>query len=359
MKIKHFLCGVVAMLLVGLGGMCLWTRTLGSPECAREVMLAAAALALPDGSYDSSDARTTAENPGQTVTEAQLPSANISSAASYDEEVYSESPELYAEEVHYPVVETQYATGELGYNSFFVKNSTDYKLDIESYLSRSLGFEFEDNDEVQVLIVHTHTSESYLTYDAGYYHESFYPRSTDSERNMVRVGRAIAEGLREHGIGVVHATEVHDNPKYDGAYYRSYDTIEKYLKMYPNIKVVLDIHRDSISYGSEGGKVKPTFTYNGKKAAQIMIMAGYDPEGYYDFPFWEDNLTFALKLQDTAETLYPGMTRPLYFGNFAYNMNVNNGSLLIEVGTDANTLSEAVYTGDLLANVLAKVLQSG
>lgn len=357
-RIKSVLCGVVAILLVGLAGMCLWTRTFSSSECTREVMLAAAALALPDGSYDSHNSRATAINPVQTVADTQPSPMGINSDVSYDEAIYSESPQLYDEEVHYPIVETQYATGELGYNSFFVKNSTDYNLDIESYLSRSLGFEFEDNDEVQVLIVHTHTCESYLTYDAGYYHESFYPRSSDNERNMVRVGRAIAEGLREHGIGVVHATEVHDDPKYDGAYYRSYDTIEKYLKMYPNIKVVLDIHRDSISYGSEGGKVKPTFTYNDKKAAQIMIMAGYDPDGYYEFPFWEDNLTFALKLQDTAETLYPGMTRPLYFGNFAYNMNVNNGSLLIEVGTDANTLSEAVYTGELLSNVLAKVLQS-
>lgn len=52
------------------------------------------------------------------------------------------------------------------------------------------------------------------------------------------------------------------------------------------------------------------------------------------------------------------MTRPLYFGDFAYNMNVNNGSLLIEVGTDMNTLEEAKYTGELLGKVLAKVLQS-
>ena len=56
--------------------------------------------------------------------------------------------------------------------------------------------------------------------------------------------------------------------------------------------------------------------------------------------------------------MYPGMTRPLYFGNFVYNMNLNTGSMLIEVGTDANTLEEAVFTGGLLGNVLAEVLQS-
>ncbi len=353
------LCGIMAVCLVGLAGMCLWTRVFGSADCTREVMLAAAALALPDGSYSRTTVTNTTGARQETTAQENTITTDLTSTATFDEYVYSENADLYADEAHFPVVETQYSTGELGYNDFFVKNSTDYDLDIGSYLARSLGFEFEDSDKVQVLIMHTHTSESYLTYDAGYYHESFYPRSSDPERNMLRVGAAVAEGLRRQGIGVVQAREVHDDPQYDGAYYRSWDTIEKYIEMYPDIKVVLDLHRDSISYGSNGGKVKPTFTASGRKAAQIMIMAGYDPDGYYDFPFWEDNLAFALKLQNTAEEMYPGMTRPLYFGNFAYNMNINNGSLLIEVGTDANTLKEAVYTGELLSNVLARVLQSG
>ncbi len=358
-KLRVAVCAVLAICLVGLAGMCLWTRTVGSADCTREVMLAAAALALPDGKYSRTTVTNTTAALQETIASGNIGNTDFASSATLDEYIYSEEAELYADEAHFPVVETQYSTGELGYNNFYVKNSTEYDLDIGSYLARSLGFEFEDTDEVQVLIVHTHTSESYMTYDAGYYHESFYPRSNDPERNMLRVGKAVADGLKRQGIGVVQAREVHDDPKYDGAYYRSWDTIEKYIKKYPDIKVVLDLHRDSISYGTNGGKVKPVFTVSGRKAAQIMIMAGYDPDGYFEFPFWEDNLALALKLQDTAEQMYPGMTRPLYFGNFAYNMNINNGSLLIEVGTDANTLEEAVYTGELLSNVLARVLQSG
>ncbi|MBQ4569962.1 MAG: stage II sporulation protein P [Ruminococcus sp.] len=358
-KLRMAVCALLAVCLVGLAGMCLWTRVFGSADCTREVMLAAAALALPDGSYSRTTVTNTTGAEQEDTAPEDVSSTKHVSTSTLDEYVYSENPNLYAHEAHFPVVETQYSTGEVGYNDFYVKNSTEYELDIGSYLARSLGFEFEDSDDVQVLIVHTHTSESYLTYDAGYYHEGFYPRSNDPERNMLRVGKAVAEGLERQGIGVVQAREVHDDPKYDGAYYRSWDTIEKYIEKYPKIKVVLDLHRDSISYGTNGGKVKPTFTVSGRKAAQIMIMAGYDPDGYFEFPFWEDNLALALKLQDTAEQMYPGMTRPLYFGNFAYNMNINNGSLLIEVGTDANTLEEAVYTGELLSNVLARVLQSG
>lgn len=355
-KIKGLFCGVLAICLVITGVTCLWTRVSNKNFSSKQVMLAAAALSMPDGSLEDNNGKIKYNNNAKSLKNDVKAALPVIKNQIID--VFSENPSVYANENHYPVLENTYSNGEFGYNNFFVKNTTGYEFDIGRYLNRSLGFDFEDDGRVQVLIVHTHTSESYLTYDAGYYHESFYPRSEDPERNMIRVGEALRQGLEAQGIGVVHATEIHDSPQYDGAYYRSYDTIEQYLKMYPDIKVVLDLHRDSIGYGSDGGKVKPTFTVNGKKAAQIMIMAGYDPDGYYDFPFWQDNLTFALKIQNTAENMYPGMTRPLYFGNFVYNMNVNNGSLLIEMGTDVNTLEEAVFTGELLSNVLAKVLQS-
>ena len=88
-----------------------------------------------------------------------------------------------------------------------------------------------------------------------------------------------------------------------------------------------------------------------------MIMCGNDNYGYYNFPDWEQNMSLAVKLQSVAETKYPGMTRPLYFGNFMYNMNLAPGSLLIEIGTDANTLEEAVNSGEMLGDVVATVLK--
>lgn len=359
-RIKSFFCIVLGAVLVGLAGLCLWTRTSRFTLGTDQAILAAAALSLPNGGYQLLNVPPSTQSNSSTAEGSSDAALTYpTTVATPDEDVYSEDPSVYDGQKHFPIIETLYSDGEFGFNNFFVKNSTGVSLDIEKYLNAPLGFEFENSNKVQVLIVHTHTSESYMTYDAGYYHESFYPRSKDNSRNMVRVGEAIAESLRRNGIGVVHAEEMHDSPQYTGAYTRSYDTIMKYMEEYPDIKVVLDIHRDSISHGDQGGKVKPTFTYNGNKAAQIMIMAGCDPDGSKDFPFWEENLSFALKLQNTAEEMYPGMTRPLYFGNFAYNMNVNNGSLLIEIGTDANTLSEAVYTGELLGNVLTRVLQTG
>lgn len=255
----------------------------------------------------------------------------------------------------YPVIEQQFGSSGEDYDNFSVKNTTDYDIDYEQLLSNDLGFEMSNTDSPQVLIVHTHTTESYLINDNGYYYTDYPFRNTDSSRNMVAVGNEIVKSLESNGVSAVQATEIHDTT-YTGSYDRSEQTIYKYMEEYPDIKVILDIHRDAVGYDDERGKYKPTFTYNGKKAAQIMIMSGYDPYNSYGLGHWQENLTFALKLQQKAEELYPGMTRPLYFGDFAYNMFINNGSLLIEVGTETNTLSEAKYTGELLGNVVAEVL---
>lgn len=73
-----------------------------------------------------------------------------------------------------------------------------------------------------------------------------------------------------------------------------------------------------------------------------------------DFPDWEKNLSLALKLQTTAERLYPGMTRPLSFDYFSYNEPLCDGSLLIEIGSEANSIDEAEYTGELLGKAIAE-----
>lgn len=301
-----------------------------------------------------------AENPlaDENTTDDNDESTEAASDDSAEQPETIDPAEEFAGETAYPVFETNIGASGTIYENISVKNTTGSEIDIASLLSRDLGFQIDDSSEVQVLIVHTHATEGYMAYDNGTYHESFSPRNTDNTQNVCAVGEAIAAELSRQGIGVINDTTQHDNPSYSGAYDRSLETINSYLEKYPNIKVILDIHRDSIGYGGEQGKTKPTFTFDGKKAAQIMIMSGYDGNGEYGFPFWEENLVFALKLQKTAEDMFPGMTRPLYFGDFAYNMNVNNGSLLIEIGTDMNTLDEAKYSGELLGKVLAKVLQS-
>lgn len=253
----------------------------------------------------------------------------------------------------YPVVEISSSDGNMSYDNIEFHNTTSYDPDIKALLDSDLPFTLKDNSTVQVLIYHTHTCERYLDEDCGYYYEDYYPRSTDGEKGVIAVGDRIAASLKEHGVGVVHDKTLHDYPSYDGSYARSLETITEYKKKYPGIVVTLDIHRDAMT-ADNGTKYKPTFSYNGKKAAQIMIMSGHGDSD--DFPTWDENLIFATKLQKECEDSYPGMTRALYFGEFSYNMDFNNGSLLIEVGTDANTVDEAAYSGELLGKALSAVL---
>ena len=161
---------------------------------------------------------------------------------------------------------------------------------------------------------------------------------------MVRVGKAICEEIEKAGYAVIHDTEIHDL-SYNGAYEHSRKKVEEYLKKYPAIEIVLDIHRDAIQQ-NDGTKIKPTATIQGKKAAQIMIISGCEEAGnpVENFPDWRYNLTFAVHLQKQLETMFPGITRPLYFSPRKYNMNLTHCSLLVEVGSDANTLEEAVFT---------------
>jgi len=352
-KLKNICYSLISISLVSLAVMCISVRL---PQCIddEDIVVAAAALTMSKGSYTTMRNTSPTEKPVVAETKAPTETENTTVSSEFDSSYYNTFAK-HVKSVKYPVYTKQYTSGGSKYQNFYVKNSTSYDLNIGKTLNSELGFKMEDNDDVQVLIYHTHTCESYLDKDVGYYYSDYYPRTEDDRYNVTRVGDAIVQQLKNAGIGAIHDKTVHDL-SYNGSYSRSRETVMKNLKKYPKIKVTIDIHRDSI--GSDTYKVKPTFDHKGKKGAQIMIMTGYDSDGYFNFPDWNYNLRFALKLQQQCESDYGGMTRPLNFGNFAYNMNVNTGSLLIEVGTDANTLEEAVYSGNLLGKALAKVLQN-
>ncbi len=253
------------------------------------------------------------------------------------------------------IIESQIGSGGTKCENFYVKNTTGEDINFDSELKNKPEINIKNTSEPQVLIFHTHTSESYMSKDLGFFYESFYPRSLDSSKNVTRVGQAIADKLSEKGIGVIHDETYHDNPTYNGSYSRSAETIKDNLNKHPSIQVVIDIHRDSLGT-NESGKIKPTFKYGDKKAAQLMIISGCDPDGSLGFPNWRKNLKLALRLQKYCESMFPGITRPLNFAKVKYNEHLTPGSLLIEIGSDANTLEEAVYTGSMLGESLAKML---
>lgn len=214
-----------------------------------------------------------------------------------------------------------------------------------------------DKSKPAVLIYHTHTTEGYETLDRDWYAADVTTRTEDTSRNVARVGTAIAQELEAAGFQVIHDKTVHDT-KYSGAYDRSRATVEKYLKKYPELSVVLDVHRDAIQENN-GTKIKPVTTVHGKKAAQIMLIAGAQggTGSAQNFTTWEQNFRFALRLQDACEASAPTLMRPIFFCYRKYNMDLTPCSLLVEFGSEANTLQQAVYSGRLFGHALAQMLE--
>ncbi len=215
-------------------------------------------------------------------------------------------------------------------------------------------FEIETGtEEPQVLIYHTHTTESFELEDKDWYDSDFGGKTSEPDKNMTAVGDEICRQLEESGITVIHDTLVHDYPSYDAAYDSSRQTVSELLEEYPSVKVALDIHRDGIET-AEGVRLAPVAEIDGREAAQIMIISGCD-DGTMDMPNYMDNFRFACELQSETETLFSGLTRPILFDYRFYNQDLTSGSLLIEVGSHGNTLEQAKYSGELIGKALAEL----
>lgn len=258
-----------------------------------------------------------------------------------------------------PIVETFFAQGSgAGYvasGAGTVRNCTSLAdSDIAGEMMQALPFAIEPGSaQPQVLIMHTHTTETYELAEHTWCDPAFSARSTDLAVNMAAVGDEIAAQLNAAGIVTLHDTTLHDYPSYNGSYARSNATVRAYLAQYPSIRVVLDVHRDAIQR-DDGTRVKPVVTIDGQKAAQVMIICGADRGG--NLPAFRQNLRFASRWQDRMESMYPGLTRPVLFDYRYYNQDLTTGSLLIEVGGHANTLEEAKYSGRLVGRALASLL---
>ncbi|MBQ7202618.1 MAG: stage II sporulation protein P [Eubacterium sp.] len=228
-----------------------------------------------------------------------------------------------------------------------------YNPDIKALLKKGSDLRIKDKSKPAVLIYHSHTTEAYSLLDSGYYISSD-ARSTDSSRNMVRVGDELVKYLEKAGFTVIHDRKIHDTD-YNSSYDSSRETVEKYLEKYPSIEVTIDVHRDDITY-SDKTKVKPTVVVNGKKAARMMLISGCEYNRVVNFPDWEYNLRFDLQVQQKVSSMYPELMRPILFSERKYNMYETHNSFLLEIGTDANTLDEACYSARLFGKALGDLL---
>ena len=259
-----------------------------------------------------------------------------------DEDYYNNEEGLSGDMVHSEV--------KKAVNGLELSNSTDININPYDFLEQKLAFSL-DKQGVQVLIMHTHTTESYS--------EESYPknspdRNLDESKNIVAVGNAMAEIFVKNGIEVYHDKTVHDYPSYNGAYQRAATTIRNDMEAYNGIKVVLDVHRDGITK-EDGTKVKLLTEINGKNTAQVMLVVGTNSNLPHDK--WKENLKFAVKIQAKAMEIYPTLMRRINVRKERFNEQMTTGSLIVEVGTNGNTLEEALEGGRDIAEVISLVLK--
>lgn len=232
-----------------------------------------------------------------------------------------------------------------------INNATSYNVDLDSMCTEKLNFAVDD-DGPQVLVVHTHTTECY----DGDAMSGETERTTDDSRNVIEVGNVICDTLEEYGIKTYHDTTYHDYPSYQGAYNRALTTISSRLSEYPSIKMVIDVHRDAFIY-SDGSKLTVSCEQNGVQTAKVMLVCGSDSMGL-EHKNWRENLKLAAKIQNAAEIMYPGLMRPVNLRTERFNMHMTSGSLLMEVGSNGNTLEEAKAGGRDAARAIAAVLKN-
>ena len=247
----------------------------------------------------------------------------------------------------------------------YLLNSTKYQIDLSEARTATFPCLTEAmGEEPLVLILHTHGTESYLEDETNlsefaqgdvetYYVKETSFRSNDPEKTVVAVGKAFAEVLNENSIPTLHCTVMHDAQDFNTAYEKSAETVKKLLKEYPSIQYVIDLHRDSVLRGDAAIKTHASELEG--NTAQVMLVVGSNQNGRH--PDWEKNLSVAVKWKDIMDRDYPSLSRSLYLRTARFNQEYTFGSLLLEVGTAANSQEEALAAARLAARSFLTMLQ--
>lgn len=234
-----------------------------------------------------------------------------------------------------------------------IKNTSGRSVDLQSLLTSPLSWDLTSG-EPGVLILHTHTTESYTKAPGEDYAETSSFRTLDEKYNMLSLGDELASLLEAGGIRVIHDREIYDYPAYNGAYTRARDAMERYLDQYPSIRLVLDIHRDAS--GEIDNQLSTAISVDGKSCARLMLVMGTDASGL-THPGWEENLALGLKLQVLLEKGAPGITRPLSLRAQRFNQDMSPGTMILEVGAAGDSHDAAMNAMPILAQAILALAQ--
>lgn len=232
------------------------------------------------------------------------------------------------------------------YNGVKIRNETDIKLTKEM-LTPNVDVNTEN-----IVIYHTHTCESYTPTENYKYKASGNFRTLDINYSVARVGTELTKYMQHYGYNVIHDTTLYDYPSYSESYDRSLKAVAKILQENEETDVLFDIHRDAIGDSTYA----PTVKIGDEEAAQLMFVIGSDGGGS-EHDNWNENLKLAIKIQEKANELYPGLFKPIILRNSRYNQQLAKGASIIEIGATGNTMEQCLTSMKYLSKVLSEVLK--
>ena len=199
-------------------------------------------------------------------------------------------------------------------------------------------------DKPQILIYHTHSSETYSDSPKNNYH------STNIENSVMAVGSALTTEITDKGWGVVHSTKYNDL-SYNESYATSAKTIQSALSKYDSVKIAIDLHRDGLSLKDAQAKKtahdKYTTEINGETVAKFFLVVGQRNQNVGELKRQAEEIT-AL-----AEKKYPGLVCPVVTKQYGrFNQYMSDNGLLIEIGNNATSTKEALATSKYVAEIL-------
>lgn len=240
------------------------------------------------------------------------------------------------------------------YNNFYILSnhaSIDNSVfDVDFMVNKDFSIH-STNKKPQILVYHTHSQETFIDSKEG-----------KVEDSIVGVGAYLSKILTEqYGYNVIHDTSTYDMMEgyveRNLAYDHASDGISKILKENPSIEVIIDVHRD----GNDKG-IKRVTKIAGKDTAQIMLLNGLSRNKTDNITrlyneYQKENLAFSLQLQLKGRELLPGLMFKNYLNVYRYNLHYRERSILAEVGTNYNTVSEAMNSMEYLSVILDQVLK--
>ena len=198
------------------------------------------------------------------------------------------------------------------------------------------------NGDPMILIYNTHNAESYRPSEG-------LSRQEGKNGGVVTVGKTLAQAIEsKHKIKTLTTDIIHDYPDWTKSYINSMRTVQALLKQNPKIQTIIDIHRDAgLQFRSS------TLTrINNKDCAKVLIVVGTE------HPRWKENLAFAEKIERKAKEMYPDLIKGIRLAKGRrYNQHLHPRALLLEFGSDLNTLDDAKNSAKLMADVIAEVLK--